>query len=110
MAKRHDYSPYTREAAELLGSQIREGRQQRRWPAEELARRVGVSRLTVHKVERGDPSVGLGTAFEAARLVGVPLFLESREQLSEEAARQRARLALLPQRVRAPHSPPDDDF
>ena len=28
----------------------------------------------MRKVERGDPSVALGTAFEAATLVGVPLF------------------------------------
>jgi transcriptional regulator with XRE-family HTH domain len=110
MSERTTYAPYTREAARLLGAQIRQGRRERRWSAEELARRVGISRRTLGKIEAGDPSVRLGTAFEAARLVGVPLFRESRDELSAEAGRYRDRLALLPQRVRAPGRPVDDDF
>lgn len=104
------YSPYTREAAELLGAQIRQGRRERRWSAEELAQRVGITRRTLGKIEHGDPSVRLGIAFEAARLVGVPLFREDRDQLKAEVERHRDRLTLLPQRVRAPAGPVDDDF
>jgi transcriptional regulator with XRE-family HTH domain len=110
MARRDSYSRYTEEAAQLLGSQIQQARRERRWSAEELANRVGISRRTLGKIEQGDPSVGLGAAFEAARLVGVPLFHERRDQLSTEAAHSRDRLALLPQRVRAPGGPVDDDF
>jgi transcriptional regulator with XRE-family HTH domain len=110
MTQRITYSPYTREAARLLGAQILQARHERRWSAEELAKRVGISRRTLSKIEHGDPSVGLGAAFEAARLVGVPLFVEDRDRLSAEAERYRDRLALLPQRVRAPGGPVDDDF
>lgn len=110
MLVKDDYSPYTQEAAELLGAQIRQGRQARRWPAEELARRIGISRRTLSKVERGDPSVGLGLAFEAARLVGVPLFGGGRDLVKTELNRSRDRLALLPQRVRGPGRDADDDF
>lgn len=104
------YSSCTRDAARLLGAQILQGRHERRWSAEELANRVGISRRTLSKIEHGDPSVGLGVALEAARLVGVPLFHEDRDELKAELARHRDRLSLLPQRVRAPSGPVDDDF
>lgn len=104
------YSPYTEDATKLLGAQIRQGRHDRRWSAEELARRVGISRPTLSKIERGDPSVGLGVAFEAARLVGAPLFGGDRDQVRAELNRSRDRLALLPQRVRTSGGTVDDDF
>lgn len=110
MASEAAYSSYTREAARLLGIQIAQARRERRWSADELAERVGVSRRTLGKIEHGDPSVRLGTAFEAARLVGVPLFREDREQLREETARANRWLAVLPKRVRTPAGPVDDDF
>lgn len=110
MAKKEGYSTYTRDAAELLGAQIAQGRRERRWSGEELAGRIGISRRTLSKLEHGDPSVGLGIAFEAARLVGVPLFREDRDQLKAEVERHRDRLALLPQRVRVSDGPVDDDF
>lgn len=110
MSKRIVFSPYAEDAARLLGAQIREGRQRRRWSAAELSSRIGISRPTLSKIEQGDPSVGLGVAFEAARLVGVPLFDEDRAELRSELARHRERLSLLPQRVRAPERSADDDF
>jgi transcriptional regulator with XRE-family HTH domain len=110
MSKSVTRSPYTEDAARLLGAQILEGRHRRRWSAAELASRIGISRPTLSKIEQGDPSVGLGVAFEAARLVGVPLFHEDRAELRSELARHRDRLSLLPQRVRAPEGPADDDF
>jgi transcriptional regulator with XRE-family HTH domain len=102
-------SPLTLEAAKLLGSSVRLGRRQRRWTVAELAERAGVSEATMLKVEHGDPGVRLGIAFEAAVLVGVPLFDEDRSRRALEAARVEDRLALLPQRVRQP-SEADDDF
>ena len=75
----------------------------------ELAERVGVSHPTIRKVERRDPSVGLGVAFEAASLLGVPLFGEDRERRSLEAARLRDHLTVLPERVRRP-APVSNDF
>jgi transcriptional regulator with XRE-family HTH domain len=102
-------SPYTLEAARLLGERIRLSRRERRWTLQELAERVGVSIPTMRKVERGDPGVGLGIAFEAATLTGVPLFHPDPSRLSLEAARVEDRLAVLPRRVRKP-AEVDDDF
>ncbi len=62
----------------------------------------------MRKVERGDPSVALGTVFEAASLVGVRLFSEDAATRTRESELVDARLAVLPQRVR--HRVVDDDF
>jgi len=88
------------EAVRLLGRRISLARRERRWTVAELAERVGSSETTVRKVERGDPSVALGTVFEAAALVGVPLFSEDATTVAREAELVEARLAVLPQRVR----------
>lgn len=102
-------SPQTLAAIRLLGERVRLGRRERRWTLQELAERVGVSVPTMRKVERGDPSVGLGIAFEAATLTGVPLFHPDPSRLSLEAARVEDRLAVLPRQVRKP-TEVDDDF
>ncbi|HVD40004.1 MAG TPA: helix-turn-helix transcriptional regulator [Solirubrobacterales bacterium] len=103
------YSPQTLEAAHLLGQRIRLARRERRWTMRELAERVGVSVPTMRKIERGDPSVRLGLAFEAATLTGVPLFDADPSRLSLERARVEDRLAVLPRLVRKP-TEVDNDF
>ncbi len=102
-------SPASREALEVLGWAVRAGRLQRRWTVAELAERVGVSRPTIAKVERGDPSVAIGTYFEAATLVGVPLFADD-DARNRYAAHKRTELALLPASARRPRQVVDDDF
>ena len=92
----------------LLGQQVRLGRRERRWTVQELAERVGVTQVTVRKVERGDPTVRLGTAFEAAVLVGVPLY-DDPQRRALEVERVASRLAVLPAAVRRRVSL-DDDF
>lgn len=103
------YSAPVRHAAELLGTQIREGRINREWTIRELAERASVSPTTVVKVERGDPSVAIGSAFDLAVLVGVSLFFEDEARLAAETSRAREHVALLPRRVR-PSAEPDYDF
>lgn len=109
MAHRRTYSPITVHAASLLGARVRLARHERGWTVQELADRIGVTQPTMRKIERGDPTVGLGVAFEAATVVGVPLFDEDRSRLRLERSRVEDRLALLPQLVRKP-APADDDF
>lgn len=109
---RRTFSPYTLDAAGVLGTQVAQARREKRWTLEELAERAGVTPFTVRKVERGDPTVAVGTAFEVARLVGVPLFGTDDRTTMEGLLRQgRERLALLPVRVRAaPSQVPSGDF
>lgn len=109
MKRVRTYSPATVEAARLLGARVRLARRERRWTLQELADRVGVTHVTMRKVERGDLSVGLGVAFEAAAVVGIALFHEEASRRSLEAGRVDDRLAVLPQVVRRP-AEVDDDF
>lgn len=108
MRKPHVYSPLAVEAAALLGQQIRAARRERRWTVDELAERVGVTHPTIRKIERGDPTVGLGSAFEAAAILGLPLFHDDPERRAVETARIADRLAVLPARSRRPVI--DNDF
>jgi transcriptional regulator with XRE-family HTH domain len=110
MAKRtRAYPPTVHDAAQLLGAEVREARLARRWTVRALAERAGVSADTLHKVETGDPTVALGTAFDVATLLGVPLFYE-RSRLADEAARIRNRPVLLPRAVRARRGDLDNEF
>lgn len=61
------------EASARLGEQFRAGRK-RRYPKDtqdDFARRLGVSRYTYQKMEKGDPSVAMGSYLRAAQLLGM---------------------------------------
>jgi transcriptional regulator with XRE-family HTH domain len=101
------------DAAVVLGQQIKVARLARNWTATELGERIGIDRRTVAAVEAGDPGVSLGNAFNAADILGVPLFgAEDRAELARLRREGRDRLALLPTRVDKPRKQPepDDDF
>ena len=104
MKRTRSYTPLTTEAARLLGSEIELARREHRWTLDELADRIGVSPATMRRIEQGDPTVGLGVAFEAAAIAGVPLFGEDPARRRLESARTDDRLALLPKRVRRPRA------
>ena len=101
------------DATVVLGQQIKAARVARKWTAAELAERIGIDRRTVAAIEAGDPGVSLGNAFNAADILGVPLFgAEDRAELARLRREGRDRLALLPTRVDKPRkkTEPDDDF
>ncbi len=110
MRRPHTFAPQTLDAATVLGLEVARARRERRWTIAELAERAGVSAVTVRKVERGDPTVSLGTAFEVATLLGIALFGADRAGLADLVERGRERLALLPARVREPTGAVRDDF
>jgi transcriptional regulator with XRE-family HTH domain len=105
----HAYSRTTTETARHVGDRVRLGRVDRRWTAQELADRLGVSRATIRKIESGDPTVGLGVAIEACVLVGAPLLAGDEERRPRDRGGDVARSAVAPQRVRA-RKDIDDDF
>lgn len=75
-----------------------------------LAKRLGVSRLTVRAIEQGSPTVAIGTVFEAAVIVGIPLLAENRRELERLATSVAALARILPQRGRGKNLVTDDDF
>jgi DNA-binding XRE family transcriptional regulator len=104
------YSRLTVEALELLGQSIRLARKDRLMTEAELAKRVGISRTTLQQIEKGDPKVEIGLAFETAVIVGVDLFVPEVRTLAPQLARVADRLALLTQSVRRPKREVKDDF
>jgi transcriptional regulator with XRE-family HTH domain len=106
----HAYSLPALDAARVLGAQIAQGRRLRRFSQADLCERASVSRDTLRKAEKGDPSTALGIMFELATLVGVNLFGVPPEQLPPLVARERDRLALLPAHVYPQRDDEDDDF
>jgi transcriptional regulator with XRE-family HTH domain len=104
------YSRVTRDVLTLLGGLIRLGRKQRKMSEADLAARVGIARSTLQLIEKGHPKVEIGLVFEAATLVGVPLFVDEPSRLASEQSRINDKLALLPQSVRVPRSKVKDDF
>jgi hypothetical protein len=73
----------------------------------DLAERADVTDRTVRKVEGGDVGVAIGTVFDCAALVGVPLFYDDERRLASEAERERA--AVIGRRVR-PSAEPEIDL
>jgi transcriptional regulator with XRE-family HTH domain len=100
------------DAIAVLGQQIKGARHARKWTAAELASRISVDRRTVAAIEAGSPAVSIGNVFNAADILGVPLFgAEDRLELGRLRREGRDRLALLPTRVDGPrrNRAPEDD-
>ncbi|MFB2584941.1 helix-turn-helix transcriptional regulator [Herbiconiux liukaitaii] len=94
-------TPPARDAAEILGQQVRFARHERQWTAAELAARADVSLETLAAIEAGKPTVAIGNVFNVAAAAGVPLFgAETDAELSRLRRAGADRLALLPTRVR----------
>lgn len=104
------YSKYAKEAAFLLGQQIRLERKKRQWSEQNLAERAGISRATLQKIEAGEMSPSIGLVFEVAALVGVPLFEQESRVLATSIELAQSKIALLPKRIRTKTKAVDDDF
>jgi transcriptional regulator with XRE-family HTH domain len=98
------------DAARMLGNQLAVARRRQRRTAAEVAERVGVTRVTLRRIERGDPSTAIGLYFDTAAVLGVPLFGVEGPELAELVARGERELALLPARIRGADLDVDDDF
>ena len=84
----------------ILGSNLRDARRRRRIPMALMAERVGVTRATLTKLERGDPSVSMGVYATAIFVLG---FIDRLTDLASPGLDE-VGLALeeerLPQRIR----------
>lgn len=82
-----------------LGRNIKTARVRRRWSEAELARRMGSSRQTVQRIERGDPGISLKKLALALRSMGMSL-----DPLEELADPLRDRIGLAEEMARAPRA------
>ncbi len=101
--------PYAQDALQLLGAQVRLARTQRRWTVAGLALRAGCSRGTIASIEQGQPQVSVGHLFNVCTVLGLPLFVDSPDELRRARRSRYEMLTLLPSRV-VPEVEIDDDF
>lgn len=97
------YPRYARLAAGL-GERLRRARLRRRLTVTEMAERMDVSRPTLHRLERGDLSVGLGVLVRALGVLGLEDDLAV-IAADDELGRRLADAASTPRRRRTPSSP-----
>ncbi len=104
------YSRYSRDAAALLGALIREARNERKYTAQELADRAGISRGMLQRIEKGNLKCEIGAVFEVATIVGIKLFEANESSLTNHLHQIREKLALMPKSVRKKSKKVYDDF
>ncbi|QTR45953.1 helix-turn-helix transcriptional regulator [Thiothrix litoralis] len=110
MAKLLSLSTRTQTVLQVFAGMIRAARLERKMPQQDLAERLGVSRQTISAIEKGDAKVAIGTVFEAAAIVGIPLLAESSRDLQRLSTTVAGLTSLLPERARVPQVELDDDF
>lgn len=104
------YSNHTLRAVALLAAMIKAARKQRNMSQATLAERLGVSLLTVRSIEKGSLKVAVGTVFEAATILGIPLLAENQRELDQMSKSLAAITTILPQRSGRKTVMADDDF
>ncbi|WP_417519599.1 helix-turn-helix transcriptional regulator [Minwuia sp.] len=103
-------SKATEQSLDLLAEAIRSARKRRRWSESELAERLGVSRQTVQRIEKASPRCAIGTVFEAAVLLDVPLLGDEQARLDMQLRISRDKLAAARRHVDRLTQGFDDDF
>jgi len=103
-------SSSTLSVLKTLGAMVKAARLERGMSQAELSERLGVSRYTVIALEKGEPKVGVGTMFEAATIVGIPLLASDQDELNKLATTVANLTSILPERGRRKKVTLDDDF
>ncbi len=89
-------------ALRKLGGDIRDARRRRRIPTATLAKRVSISRMTLRKVEKGDPGVQLGIYATVLFVLGMIDRLAELADPRHDATGLQMEEEQLPKRIRLP--------
>jgi DNA-binding XRE family transcriptional regulator len=93
-----------RRALRKLGHDIRDARRRRRIPTEVLADRASVSKATLVKIEKGDPSVALGLYATVLFALNIVDTLANVADVKNDAVGLQLEEENLPQRIRTGNS------
>lgn len=88
-----------RRALKQLGSDLRDARRRRRIPTALMAERVGVTRMTLAKAERGDGSVSIGVYASMLFVLGLLDRLAQLGSAREDVVGMALEAERLPQRI-----------
>lgn len=98
--KRVDLYPASAKEMLALGQRLKDARLRRRFSMDTVCARAGISRPTLGKVEKGDPSVAFGIYVQMLRVLGLvgDLSLIAKEDILGRHLQDES----LPRRQRAP--------
>jgi transcriptional regulator with XRE-family HTH domain len=89
-------------ALRKLGHDIRDARRRRRIPVAILAERASISRMTLNKVEKGDPGVSVGTYAKLLFTLGMVDRLADVADPRHDTVGRELEEEHLPERIRLP--------
>src|ERR1017187_4265624 len=89
-------------ALRKLGHDIRDARRRRRIPVAILAERASISRMTLNKVEKGDPGVSLGSYVTVLFVLGMVDRLADVADPRHDSVGRELEEENLPKRIRLP--------
>ena len=92
-----------RRALRKLGGDIRDARLRRRIPVAVAAERASISRMTLSKVEKGDPGVALGTYATVLFVLGLVDRLGELADAKNDPTGLQLEEERLPKRIRVSH-------
>ncbi len=90
-------------ALRKLGQDINDARRRRRITAQLMAQRAGLSRSTIGKIEKGDPTTSMGSYGAVLFVLGMEKRLGDLVDSLHDFVGRRLEDENLPQRVRIPH-------
>ena len=93
-----------RRALRKLGADIRDARRRRRIPTTVMAERALISRMTLNKVEKGDPKVTLGIYATVLFVLGMTERLADLADPKHDSIGLSLEAERLPQRIRFPRA------
>lgn len=88
-----------------LGSDIRDARLRRRISVAVMAERASISRMTLCKIEKGEPSVSIGAYATVLFVLGIAERLGELADVRDDAVGLALDEERLPQRIRHPRQP-----
>lgn len=91
-------------ALRKLGSDVSDARRRRRIPTAMMAERAAISRMTLNKLERGDPGVSVGSYATVLFVLGLVGRIEELADIRKDEAGLRLEEELLPRRIRLPRA------
>lgn len=100
MATPHHPSIAVRRALRTLGEDLRDARRRRRLPMSVIAERAFTTRVTLQRIEKGDPRVGIGIYAAVLQALGLLDGLGDIANLSRDSVGQALATSELPERTR----------
>ena len=103
MPKRHSYSALpmpVRRALRKLGRDLRDARRRRRIPVAIMAQRASISRMTLNRVEKGEPGVSMGIYATVLFVLGMADRMGDLADRRDDAVGLELEEERLPQRIR----------